>query len=159
MAVLVLLGSRGSAGADMFATGTQVPSSPGAPLLTGENADCMPRDLRSPVLLFDAIERALCESPKTRSAWAAIKGAAANVGIAKSAYLPTLDGGVKYAYQHNSTEVSGTSVLQSNYAKAINEETLTLGWVLYDFGGRSASVASSCCGPHRPTRTPPCKFS
>jgi len=143
MAVLILVAPGGSAGAEIFATGTQVPSSPGAPFLTGENADCMQRDLHSPVLLFDAIERALCESPKTRSAWAAIKVAAASLGIAKSAYLPTLDGEVKYAYQHNTTQVSGSPDLQSNYAKVINEEALTLGWVLYDFGGRSASVDNS----------------
>ena len=105
--------------------------------------DCRHQAVPSPIVLFDAIERALCESPKTRSAWAAIRAASANIGIAKSAYLPTLDGNVKYAYQHNVTQVTDEPQLQSNYTKAVNEETLALGWVLYDFGARSASLKSS----------------
>src|ERR1700683_2591629 len=92
---------RAASSSDFPATGAEVPANPAAPLLTGPGADCKERVLNSPIQLFDAIERALCESPKTRSAWAAIKGAAASVGISKSAYLPTLDGDVKYTYQHN----------------------------------------------------------
>jgi len=129
--------ARSATGGDLFATGAQVPPSPASPLLADS---CAPRVMSSPVALFDAIERALCESPKTRSAWAAIKAAAANVGSSKSAYLPTLDGSVKYAYQSNVTQVSDAPQLQSNYARPVNEESLALGWVLYDFGARSASL-------------------
>jgi outer membrane protein len=139
------LASIGSATSDdIFGTGAQVPPSPAAPLLSGANADyCRQEAISSPLELFDAIERALCESPKTRSAWAAIKVAAANLGISKSAYLPTLVGTVKYAYQHNVTQVSDASQLQSNFAKPVNEESLALGWVLYDFGARAASLKNS----------------
>lgn len=105
--------------------------------------DCRQQPVSAPIALFEAIERALCESPKTRSAWAAIKVASANVGIAKSAYLPTLDGTVKYAYQHNVTQVTDEPHLQSNYTKAVNEETLALGWVLYDFGARAATLKNA----------------
>jgi outer membrane protein len=144
-AVLIFVTASLSArSGDIFGTDAQVPPNPAASMLTGANADdCRQRAISSPVVLFDAIQRALCESPKTRSAWAAIKGAAANLGITKSAYLPTLDGSVKYAYQHNSTRVSDAPQLQSDYAKAVNEESLTLGWVLYDFGARAASVKNS----------------
>jgi outer membrane protein len=57
--------------------------------------------------------------------------------------LPTLEGNVKYAYQHNETQVSDNPQLQSNYAKAVNQESLALGWVLYDFGARSAALKNS----------------
>lgn len=105
--------------------------------------ECKEQSAPSPITLFEAIERALCESPKTRSAWASIKAASANADIAKSAYLPKLDGNVKYAYQHNVTKIADEPQLESNYTKAVNEETLTLGWVLYDFGARSATLKSA----------------
>jgi len=106
-------------------------------------ASCKQRPIPSPIALFDVIERALCESPKTRSAWAEIKRAAADVGVAKSAYMPSLDAALKYAYQQNSTQVTDNPQLTSEYAKAVNEESLSLSWVLYDFGGRSASLKNS----------------
>jgi outer membrane protein len=143
-AIILLVANTRAMSADVFATGTQVPASPSAPLLSGTNAEyCTQRVIQSPLALFDAIARALCESPKTRSTWLAIKAAAANVGISKSAYLPTLDGGAKYAYQHDVTQVSDAPSLQSNFAKPVNEESLALGWVLYDFGARSSSLENS----------------
>lgn len=120
-----------------------------APILTiapGNPSDadfCKDGAASNPLLLFDAIERALCSSPTTRSAWASVKAAVAGIGISKSAYLPTLDADVRYAYEHNVTQVSDDPQLQSNYAKAVNQESLSLGWVLYDFGGRSASLRNS----------------
>jgi outer membrane protein len=129
---------------DIFATGAQVPPNYSAPLPLGATTDsCRQQPISSPIALFDVIERALCESPKTRSAWAAIKGAAANVATSKSAYLPTLGANVKDVYQNNVTQVSNAPQLRSNYTKIVNEETLSLGWVLYDFGARSASVRNS----------------
>jgi outer membrane protein len=141
---LFIATTRTAISGDFFGTDVQVPKNPAAPMLAGANADdCRRQPVSSPLVLFDAIERALCESPKTRSAWAEIKVAAANLGISKSAYLPTLNGSVTYAYQHNVTEVSDEPQLESNYAKFVNEESLTLGWVLYDFGARSAAVRNS----------------
>lgn len=142
--LLVLGGIRTACSHDVPDTDDTPRPSAAAPLRAIVNAaQCKSQATSDPLVLFDAIERALCESPKTRSAWAAIKGAAAMVGVSKSAYLPTLDGSVKYAYQHNVTQVTDEPQLQSNYAKVINEETLTLGWVLYDFGARSASLKNS----------------
>ena len=42
--------------------------------------------------LLDVVENALCHNPKTRAAWANVKMQAAQVGVAKAAYLPTLSG-------------------------------------------------------------------
>jgi outer membrane protein len=128
--MLVIATTKGAISGDIFPPG-------------GTADSCKEQPISSPIALFDVIERTLCESPKTRSAWAAIKGAAANVAISKSAYLPTLGADVKEVYQNNVTQVSNAPQLQSNYTKVVNEETLSLGWVLYDFGARSASVKNS----------------
>jgi outer membrane protein len=133
---------RSAAGAD----DPSAPESPepAVPLRAVVNADlCRAGRLSMPVELFEAIERALCESPQTRSAWAAIKAAAANVGLSKSAYSPTLEADVKGSYQHEETETSDAPQLRSNFSKLVNEETLTLGWVLYDFGARPAALNNS----------------
>jgi outer membrane protein len=145
LAIMFLLaGIRSANSDDIFGTRAQIPPNPASSLQSGAMTDyCRQEAITSPVVLFDAIERALCESPKTRSAWAAIKAAAASLGISKSAYLPTLEGSVKYAYQHNETQVSDAPELQSNFAKPVNEESLALGWVLYDFGARAASLDNS----------------
>jgi outer membrane protein len=117
---------------------------PAAPLPTVVNGDfCKVRRLSTPLVLFDAIERALCESPRTRSAWAAINEAAANVGLSKSAYSPTLEADARGVYQQEVTEVTDAPQLRSNFSKLVNEETLRLGWVLYDFGARSAALDNS----------------
>lgn len=104
---------------------------------------CPQTSVLLPMALFDVIERALCESPKTRSAWAEAKAAAANVQLSRAAYLPSLGADVSELYQHNSTEVSNDPTLKSHFTKAVNQETLSLGWVLYDFGARAASASSS----------------
>jgi outer membrane protein len=129
---------------DLYAPGDQTPSYSATPRPSGTTAGaCQQAPVASPIALFDVIERALCESPKTRAAWAAINGAAANVALSRSAYLPTLGADVKGVYQHNETQATNAPQLQTNYTKLVNEETLSLGWVLYDFGARSASAKNS----------------
>ncbi|HEY2678551.1 MAG TPA: TolC family protein [Steroidobacteraceae bacterium] len=142
--VLFMVAPLRAIGGDVFATNAQIPPNPAEPLLSSTNTEsCKRKPISSPIALFDVIERALCESPQSRSAWAEIKRAAAEVGISKSAYLPTLSADAKYVYQHNNvTQLSGDQ-LQSEFAKGVNEETLSLGWVLYDFGVRSASLKNS----------------
>ena len=51
-----------------------------------------PCEERFPALLAlaDVVERALCNNPQTREAWANARVQAAQVGIARSAYLPSL---------------------------------------------------------------------
>lgn len=142
---LVLLGSGGSAGAvDVFNTNAQVSQNPATPILQGtEGAPCSFGAVSVPLQLFDAIERTLCQSPRTRSAWAGVKSAAAAVGAAKAAYLPTLDGAATYGRDHDKTTVNGPQTLNSDYSQNVNTESLQLGWVLYDFGGREAVLRNS----------------
>jgi outer membrane protein len=146
--LLVIMGTSGlsdlSKGSDVFGTSAQVPYGPATPLMNGNKEDpCRQDSTSSPLALFDAIERSLCESPKTRSSWAAIKAAAAGLGQSKAAYLPTLDAAAQYVHQRDMTDVSGAPALHSDYTQGVNSETISMGWVLYDFGARSASLKSS----------------
>jgi len=44
------------------------------------------------ISLSEVVRRALCRDPRTRQAWAAASLAAARLGAARAAYLPTLSG-------------------------------------------------------------------
>ena len=133
------LGLPGLAASDVFNTEAGISKDAAQPLLNDGDA-CRRGPVPSPLTLFEAIERTLCESPKTRGAWAAVKAAAAGLGQAKSAYLPTLDGSAAAGHDRNRTEVTAAPGLNSDYSQNVNLESLQLAWVLYDFGGRSAAV-------------------
>jgi len=78
---------------------------------------------------------ALANNPDTRSSWAAIRAAAAGVGDARSADLPTVDLSV-------STQRSQTTN-SSGYAIPVQKTAtpnLSLSWLLFDFGQTSASI-------------------
>lgn len=90
--------------------------------------------------LLDAVENALCRNPKTRAAWADVKAQAAQVGVAKSAYLPTLSGSVQVAKDHSTSQGTNVVPFYVTSNSTYHSDTLTLNWVLYDFGLRSATV-------------------
>lgn len=45
----------------------------------------------APLSLPDVVDHALCNNPQTREAWANARYQAAQVGMAQSAYLPSVD--------------------------------------------------------------------
>ncbi len=144
--VLLGLGTPcGPAGAvDVFNTNAQVSQNPAAPLLQGTDAaPCSFGAVTVPLQLYDAIERTLCQSPNTRSAWAGVKSAAALLGAAKGAYLPTLSADATYGRDREKTSVDGPQSLRSDYTQNVNTEVLQLSWVLYDFGGREAALRNA----------------
>lgn len=128
--------------ADIFGTETQIPATPTAPMGIAPDI-CQVNSLPVPLTLPAAVDRALCASPKTRSAWLAIKSAAAVVGQSTAAYLPTLTASAQYNRQHYDTRVADEPDLQSGFASSVNTESVSLSWVLYDFGGRAASLKGS----------------
>jgi outer membrane protein len=139
-----LAGARASIagdGIDVFNTGADVSKGP-----TGSFGDpndlCRQGPIPVPLALYDAIERALCDSPRTRASWAAVKAAAATLGVAKSAYLPTLTGAAQLGQERDRTTVTGPSDLSSNYRLGTNGEQLQIAWLLFDFDGRGATVRS-----------------
>lgn len=87
--------------------------------------------------LADVVERALCNNPQTREAWANARVQAAQVGVSQSAYLPTISVG---ASQNRSRIEGGGS--RAPGATNLSQHSLnaSLNYLLYDFGGRAAAL-------------------
>lgn len=124
---------------DPFHTRRDVPSNAGAPLL-GSHAGCTFGQPAVPLTLQEVIERALCNNPDTRNAWMIIQERAAAVGISKAAYLPTLSATGQGVHEDTITHVRDHPELSSSYSTFVHSDNLSLGWVLYDFGGRRAAL-------------------
>lgn len=89
--------------------------------------------------LADAVDLALCHNPQIAGAWAGIRVQAAGLGQARAAYLPTLSASA--GRQHSRTSVSGATPDASTVSSAL--ASATLGWRLFDFGGRDAAARSA----------------
>lgn len=79
--------------------------------------------------VIEVVDLALCQNPKTREAWANARAQAAQVGVAQSDYLPSLDGRASASRYRIDSE-------NTNQRSA----SLTLSWLIYDFGARSANL-------------------
>ncbi len=92
----------------------------------------------APFFLTDVVNRALCGNPQTREVWANARAQATNVGRAKAAYLPSLDASLSASRNKNrgGTLLAPVDRNQRNY-------DLSLSWLLYDFGGREASMTNA----------------
>ncbi|SMG61216.1 TolC family protein [Paraburkholderia susongensis] len=98
---------------------------------------------RNPLRLQDAVERSLCFNPQTRAAWANVKIQASQVGLGRSAFLPTLSGSWQGTRDGVTNNVTGYPQLDSNYRTNSQNASVSLSWVLYDFGGRAAALRSA----------------
>lgn len=112
-----------------------------ADMLNGETCDS--GELPAPLQLQHAVERALCNHPKTRSAWAEMKVRAAAVGRGRAAFLPTLNGNWQGTRDIVRSRVPGSPQFDSNQATKLQSVGVSLNWVLYDFGARSAGLRNS----------------
>jgi len=92
----------------------------------------------TPLSLSDVVERALCNNPQTHEAWAAARAQAAQLGVSKAANLPSLSANA--ALSHNATNGRGTVASNSYDQQSVG---LSLNYLLYDFGGRSASISNA----------------
>ncbi|WP_229720953.1 TolC family protein [Dyella nitratireducens] len=133
------LGTRGAWATDPLHTRNNVPSNAAAPLFAG-HAACTFGPPGTPLTLQEAIERALCNNPDTRDAWTVIEERAAAVGISKAAYLPTLSATGEGVHEDSITRVRDHPELSSNYSTMVHSGDLSLSWILYDFGGRRATL-------------------
>lgn len=124
---------------DPLFTTSSLPPTPVQPILeSSDQASCAFAGLGSPLSLFEAAERALCDNPKTRETWASMEASAAELGIARSAYLPKITATID---QTRST-VRYFALDQDLHQTARNRE-IRLTWLLMDFGARGASVDRS----------------
>jgi outer membrane protein len=96
-------------------------------------------NLATPLSVDDAIDIALCNNPQLKSAWAAIKVQAAQLGQAKAAYLPVVS--LTASRMRTGTTYPGSGI--SSTTTSGEEYYGTLNWRLFDFGGRAANVNSS----------------
>jgi outer membrane protein len=83
--------------------------------------------------VLEVVDLALCQNPSTNEAWANARVQAAQVGVAQAAFLPALDG--KLSGNRLNSEGSTTTDQRS--------ASLTLSWLLYDFGARSATLENA----------------
>ena len=85
--------------------------------------------------LSDIIDIALLNSKQTRRSWFSARAAAASYGSAKGAFLPEIDASV--IGNEQKTVSSGTRKPSETHTYTGN---ISLNWLLFDFGGREASV-------------------
>lgn len=121
--------------ADPFDSETLHSAGPGGSISGSLKATCRATVDNAPLTLAEVADYALCNNPQTRLAWANARAQAAQVGIAESAYLPTLSATVG---RSRNTNDSGASITYSQTTSA-----LSASYLLYDFGGRAATLENA----------------
>ena len=89
-----------------------------------------------PLTLAQLTDMALRNNPRTRQSWAAARAEAAQYGVAQSALAPVIDVLVN---ANRARVISGTSGLASPEQNRYGP-TVSLSYILYDFGARQAEV-------------------
>lgn len=105
--------------------------------MAADEVRCDREKIRSPLAMADVVDLALCNNPQTRLLWAAAREQAAQVGVSTSAYLPTLSAQASVA--QNVVTIVGQP--QDTYSS--RSASLSASYLLYDFGGRSASLENA----------------
>lgn len=102
-----------------------------------------PAAIASPPLTLErAVDRMLARDPAVRQAWAEVAARAAQLGVARAAYLPTLTAqgsAGRVTYDTRATSLPD-GVLQQRRGSLYG--ALNLNWVLFDSGQRSAVFSS-----------------
>ena len=103
-----------------------------------DSTACIASSYDHALTLAEVAEAALCNNPQTRGAYASARVQAAQVGIAKSAYLPSVNdnvsGNLNVAYPEQSTRSNPYSNLSNN---------IVASYLLYDFGNRDANLENA----------------
>lgn len=138
-----MLACTTSAGAQMLDVPRSQVSTPAAPAVQNK-ASCRPVPDAHPLELEEAIFQAICAHPQASKAWANARAHAAAVGVAKSAYLPTLSvttgvDGETRSTTYDYSAVGLGPVGRSQHSTA-QYGMLNLSWVLFDFGKRGAGL-------------------
>jgi outer membrane protein len=125
---------------DILLANRDVPATAGGALVTACSFAAAPG---RPLRLAEAVERALCNSPKTRAAWAVVKAQAAGVGVARASYLPTISANWQGVRDNSVTNIENYPALSTHIGSTVNSESVSLNWTLFDFGGREAALNSA----------------
>ena len=115
---------------DPFSTEAITPPHP--VLFPSSYAPCQALPAGTTYGVLEVVDLALCQNPKTHESWANTRVQAAQVGVAQASYLPNLDGRLGTSRVHSNSENTTPS-----------SASLTLSWLLYDSGARSANLESA----------------
>lgn len=103
-----------------------------------ERASCTTINIENALTLADVAEAALCNNPQTREAYAIARVQVAQVGIAQSAYLPTVTDNIStnlnIAFPQQTSRNNPYSNLSNN---------IVASYLLYDFGNRDANLENA----------------
>jgi len=102
----------------------------------------LPPDLAERVAqlkLADVIDIALRNNTATSAAWADARAAAASYGAAKGQYFPTLAVNGAVTTIHRTVSSAGQQAVKQQFYGP----TLTLSWLLFDFGGRAGVIGEA----------------
>jgi outer membrane protein len=88
--------------------------------------------------LAEIVDLGLRNNPTTRLAWANAQTAASVYGAERGAWLPTVDGDVSAARLKTTASQGRSAVEQSVFTPSV-----TLNYLLFDFGGRTGRVAGA----------------
>ncbi|KAF0844129.1 TolC family type I secretion outer membrane protein [Methylovorus glucosotrophus] len=102
------------------------------------NTACAAPNLQNALTLGEVADATLCNNPQTREAWANARVQAAQVGIARSAYLPSVTDTVGTNINVTSPELATRNNAYSNLSNSI-----VASYLLYDFGNRDATLESA----------------
>lgn len=132
-------------GIDPLSAGKSVSTTAAAAMLVNDHAQiCVFGQLANPLPLQEAVERSLCSNPTTREAWAQVKIASAAMGVSRAAYLPNVSANWQGVRDDTVTNVTGFPQFSSDYKTSVlRTDSVSLSWVLYDFGGRKAALANA----------------
>jgi TolC family type I secretion outer membrane protein len=141
-----LLLAKSALANDPFATVDLTAHSAGGsltrPLSQSEMKPCQFTQQDAPLSLPEAVDRALCNNPQTREAWANARYQAAQVGMAQSTYLPSASLALSTSRNaNNGVNLTTTNGNDVRYTQS--SATLSLSYLLYDFGGREATLENA----------------
>jgi TolC family type I secretion outer membrane protein len=117
---------------DPFGTDSMMPPRPALRTENMGGDPCAAQPLDHALNLEEVVNLALCNNPQTHVVWANSLAQAAQVGVSKSAYLPSV------SLNAADNQTSGT-------APGVNQRSVgvTFSYLLYDFGSRSANLENS----------------
>jgi outer membrane protein len=99
---------------------------------SSSNDPCAQKTYDKPLSLVDVTEAALCHNPQTREVYASAKAQAAQVGVARSLFFPSVT---------DTVSTSENKSRSTNYSNVTNK--IVASYLLYDFGSRDANLENA----------------
>jgi TolC family type I secretion outer membrane protein len=110
----------------------------GAPLLAATDAgtgSAQAPQFSHPFTLVELTDMALSNNPQTKLAWAEIRSSQAGVELARAGYWPQISAEYSYSRNRSRNFTGGSNLALTNYGPS-----LSLSYLLWDFGSRSGTL-------------------